>query len=1051
MSSKPKGGDVLKSIFQSMESHSQMRTQARAAVPVTPVVHVKPKIQSKSVRQELMKYKHGIQSVINEMRSKNDEVEASFGKFHRQGKKSHFNSGFMSSFRFQMLKNYFDARVVEKGGTFFPEEVLYEMEIDNHGVRRKEISGDFHYQKKIRQYKTAVDVAAYGIRIVKSFEQPISDGPDDFIVVTKRLIHRFSYAPSTKEEFFGFRIDLSDIIETNVEKKYTFHKYEVEIEMTTKSSVESFINVMDSVFRISIGISPDDTIDYVPDSLDMRTGGELFNTVLGLDEGRFSYSSKIPHSEHADFLRKQAGILTDAPIEPPEKTKLSSGKHFNPDNLISLFWSKPITMQFKHLFKPSNFQATLKYDGERSFLFLHNFKVYLCMPPYTIIQVGTTDNKITALLDGELMTISNHQKVTYKFWCFDVIHFNGDIRKDFFSKRFSHAQTCINMCKVYPSFELGVKSYVTVANVEKTSDHFYKVASLALDEYEKAESLQNIDGIIFQSENTYYSETLKWKPSDRMTIEFLFKIEDDLENYTYTLYVSSGNKTVPFLIDGEQVQVITKTNMYDNKIVECLWNESRERFVPQRIRHDRQKPNNVEIAQSNWKIIKSPIDMDTLRGESLVVMRKMHNNTKNKFLSERNGADLIDIGSGRGGDLNKWGKYMKTVFALEPNEDNMQIFEQRLEKVMDNVKKHGTTFGAKIIPVNAGAEKTSKILSELKESGLQKVPLITAFFSLMYFPENDDMYSGLIDTIEQTLADDGEFIGIIMDGDKVREALKSGNISNDVFQIKKKGDFTEEPFGNAIKVAITEENSMVKGHTEYLFDFNHFRSKLANIGLYLKSSGFLESEEYKALPKLSAKFNNLFRTFVFKKSGKSSIYTLKNGDTSLLKIATPNLYYTGVIQNNESIIHCILEIFSETYQSSNSTKRQKQAQTLRSKLSAFATPEFAVANPEIFGTLTDPQKGARKLLEYKLSLLDFDNPLSQDCVALIEFILEINIAVLTHTYTKDENVYKFTHLSSLHKQSVIIATSDGIHYQPVFQKKGAKTTYIFGNVNSIQL
>ena len=101
-----------------------------------------------------------------------------------------------------------------------------------------------------------------------------------------------------------------------------------------------------------------------------------------------------------------------------------------------------------------------------------------------------------------------------------------------------------------------------------------------------------------------------------------------------------------------------------------------------RIRTDRDKPNKQQVALETWRSIHSPIPSESITGNNLSAMRTYHNQTKLRLLkrvfSSGKYSTLLDIGSGRGGDLSKWLKVgFYRVFAVEPDHSNLAIMAQR--------------------------------------------------------------------------------------------------------------------------------------------------------------------------------------------------------------------------------------------------------------------------------------------------------------------------------------------------------------------------------------
>ena len=116
-------------------------------------------------------------------------------------------------------------------------------------------------------------------------------------------------------------------------------------------------------------------------------------------------------------------------------------------------------------------------------------------------------------------------------------------------------------------------------------------------------------------------------------------------------------------------------NLPNNTIVEYAYDYERKMLVPSRVRHDKIKPNSYDIASDIWSDILLPIDNETMKGNTLLLMKRYHNRIKRE-LFVGNGKYLLDIGSGRGGDINKWKGFDKIV-AVEPNPEHIKELRRR--------------------------------------------------------------------------------------------------------------------------------------------------------------------------------------------------------------------------------------------------------------------------------------------------------------------------------------------------------------------------------------
>lgn len=209
------------------------------------------------------------------------------------------------------------------------------------------------------------------------------------------------------------------------------------------------------------------------------------------------------------------------------------------------------------------------------------------------------------------------------------------------------------------------------------------------DEIEKEENVQqSVRGQKFRSlidvedEDTNYSLVRKWKPY--LTIDFRVK---PLEYGGLSLFTYSEHhkKEIPF--QNNRYRWNGNAELSENmigKVVEFEWRYSDiiqdYAFVPVRIRDDKPNPNSLPVVNATWILINDPITIDDLYGKNLTGMRKYHNRVKTALLKElvklNPNPVLLDLGSGKGGDISKWTGF-DSVYAVEPDVENIREFLSR--------------------------------------------------------------------------------------------------------------------------------------------------------------------------------------------------------------------------------------------------------------------------------------------------------------------------------------------------------------------------------------
>jgi len=731
-----------------------------------------------------------IKKMLNESDQK-IEIEASFGRFRGDS----FIPGILSLDGFGNIRS----KLMGLTSIITDSNTVVRIIQDSSNIRQVVGSGgeiDFEVKKRFNY----ISIPELGVRISSSSENFVE--PDfDFDDLWERTmnIHKKSKRgrgpPSTllvKRERFreSFRlvknrvvVDMTKVIETQYKdngETSSFTKYEVEIERTsTKLTFKMFQRIIKNVYDWSIQAEGDDGF-------------------MTMTERK--YVAEI----HNSLFSKE---MFERNIKPREYS------------LFTSYMNKPVNIKINNFLNRHIEQAylTVKLDGKRKFLLVLKEGVYFVSSQYDITRIGEGNDELSGtLIDGEFMSDRN------EYYCFDILFIKMlDIRHKRFEDRLSvlsdtltgniptYSTTILLKTYIKPtqdSFKIGDVGYT---NVEY---NIYKRISDILSLRERDFS-ERSDGIIFQPPHWYKNnDTYKWKPPNELTIDFIFrslseeerKVHKVEEEFAYWLLVGHDRTNVVFRGTKNKPYrgfvTLNEGGNYDGRIVECGWEDGS--FVPMRTRPDRDRPNNKRTAVDVWRDILDPITIDTIQGKDLKVMRRFHNIIKKQMLESwvKDNSTIIDIGSGRGGDLMKWGgsrtgeverekkmilpglvkgrpvrpvkqigKKRKNwglhkVFAIEPNEENLEELKERLASMKN--------YPVQIDLLNYGAEETEMIKEKITG---ENVMCIVAFFSLTFFTKNGDIYNKLLETID-LLPPGGKFIGIVMDGNEVEELFQKTDI-----------------------------------------------------------------------------------------------------------------------------------------------------------------------------------------------------------------------------------------------------------------------------------
>lgn len=216
-------------------------------------------------------------------------------------------------------------------------------------------------------------------------------------------------------------------------------------------------------------------------------------------------------------------------------------------------------------------------------------------------------------------------------------------------------------------------------------------------------------------------------------------------------------------------------------IVEFSWNPELQALSPDRVRSDKDIPNETKVAEDVWNMIEDPIELRTMIGETLQLMRKYHNQIKRRLLRGKvkgifpKFGKLLDIGSGVGGDVDKWSDYNK-IIAVEPWEPYIIELKNRINrrygfvpvviKSSDEIQKINKE--DKIVVINAGGEQVDLINQVISYFLNDKVDVITSMLSLSFFWKGN-MLDALIRLISTSLRSGGTFMYLTIDGDLVTQ------------------------------------------------------------------------------------------------------------------------------------------------------------------------------------------------------------------------------------------------------------------------------------------
>ena len=794
-------------------------------------------------------------------------------------------------------------------------------------------------------------------------------------------------------------------------------------------SIDDISKLKNMNFEVISGLNEQEVSNLVKETDELTVRDRLFDEVkLPAKKGEIVEKGLLWNPTHLMALSERRSVaayhnsLFNRDIN-------SSRKKMKSYQIWSSYWNKPVNLKFRNILnKKASWAVTSKYDGIRFSLLITEYGTYMVNPPYTLIYMGRGVKELDGtLLDGEFMSTLNRYTNEYikaSYWSFDILfHKKEDVRNNWFVDRLNTLKQVVNYISSNYKSDFPYLKIKQFEMIEERAEHPSSLTEKNIlggnylfknininDLYSNVKRLNKIndtseektDGLIFQPYHWYKNNyTFKWKPPTQLTIDFFLQSmnKQEVESlgkeyeegaFYYRTLVGSerSGSLVPFTgttrypYDG---YIIMDSNDIDSedgtykepiggRVVECEWrkmqidNEVFHDFWPIKIRVDRTQPNNLKPAIDVWEDINNPITRTTIEGDNLKIMRKYHNEYKFKLLKScfESGSTILDIGSGRGGDISKWSSLkMKKVYAMEPDKEtgeSLKEFEERLKKDREAVERYALT-NSSIENVNIeypevnilkyGAEETSKINNELVKNK-DYLNGIVAFFSLTFFAKSTEMLSSLLKTID-LLPPGGKFVGIVLSGQKVKSLLRTEseyNSGEDIqrefkctaFSVKQKGRFfdqrdKEKIIENEISTSVVgdkieidlrgedpDDTTMVKQQTEWLFYFNYFKDKLKEMGFKVIRNEITESfnkdDEFRKLPLDSQIFSNLNQIFIFEKKKEKRVTFAetvlkslepyeknKEGENINIRIKDVNhvVNRVGVYQSNTSFVNAVVQ------------------------------------------------------------------------------------------------------------------------------------------------
>lgn len=488
-----------------------------------------------------------------------------------------------------------------------------------------------------------------------------------------------------------------------------------------------------------------------------------------------------------------------------------------------------------------DYTITTKADGIRVILYIDIYGIWKIQPAKDediVVKIGEVPNELKTVfpifLDCEEVFDELEEREVYIPFDTIVIKTKKIQERPLIGEnnsRFSLVKKTVGILQKY--INVTIKPFIELG---KTHESFSK-AFKEISSFSKEQNYEN-DGFIMTPMSTSYislpnrrhdrnlsnsAEICKLKPWEKLSIDIILR-----SNKVYV--TSNEGKLVEF--KGTDKHRFDLDNLdlegwpEGEHVVEAAPKRVDDtiKLYAYRIRSDKSLPNGENVAKSIWDSLHDHISPDTVLGHDLKLVRMYHNDIKRYVLrllndnSPRNSTkSIVDIGSGRLGDLMKWTHVgIDRVLAVEPNEDNIAEAYSRLKNYKGKTE-------VKI--VQASGEDTELIVDSA-DFGPEESISIVSMLSMSFFFIDDDHFENFCHTLRSLATKFSRelwFYFFTVDGDSVKRVF--GKSSTKTFDIVKMELDTDTEL-----LRTNIEGTIVENYVEGLPDIQRLVNHLTPMG-----------------------------------------------------------------------------------------------------------------------------------------------------------------------------------------------------------------------------
>ncbi|XP_056337148.1 mRNA-capping enzyme [Danio aesculapii] len=288
--------------------------------------------------------------------------------------------------------------------------------------------------------------------------------------------------------------------------------------------------------------------------------------------------------------------------------------------------AQPVSMDRRNIrmLEQNGYKVSWKADGTRYMMLVDGRnEVYMIDRDNSVFHIENLEfpfrkdlriHLSNTLLDGEMIIDKVNGQPVPRYLIYDIIKFSGQpVGQCDFNRRL----LCIEKEIISPRFEK-----MKLGQIDKAKEPFsvrnkpffdIHAARKLLEGSFTSQVSHEVDGLIFQPIGKYKpgrcDDILKWKPPSQNSVDFRLKItkvggEGLIPQTVGLLYV--GNYDMPFA----QMKITKDLKQYDNKIIECTFDNNTWVFMRQRI--DKSFPNAYDTAMAVCNSIQHPVTKEIL-------------------------------------------------------------------------------------------------------------------------------------------------------------------------------------------------------------------------------------------------------------------------------------------------------------------------------------------------------------------------------------------------------------------------------------------------------